>query len=126
MKKALTGPRRRRSNRPDAAMTYPDPSWSLELGARGEMNSTIVEYTDGKPPMNLYPKRIISPTKGNTCCAIGMEQIGGIEKGDKRSYFYRRCRVCGYTVRHFLAAPVPDTPSGAWEDETTSLLRRVA
>jgi hypothetical protein len=96
------------------------------FGSRGEMSSTIVEYTDEKPPINLYPKRIISPTHGNTCCAVNMEQIGGIKKGDKRSYFYRRCRDCGYTVRHFLPAPVSDTPSGPWEDETTSLLRLVA
>lgn len=125
MKRALTGPRRR-SNRPDAAMTSPGPSWSLELGAGDEMNPTIVEYTDGRPPMNLYPQRIVSPTRGNTCCAISMEQVGGIKQGDKRSYFYRRCRVCGYTVRHFLSALVPDAPSHSWEDTTTSLLRLVA
>lgn len=89
-------------------------------------NSTIVEYTDEKPPINLYPKRIISPTRGNTCCAISMEQIGGIKKGDKRSYVYRRCRVCGYTVRHFLSGPVPDAPSRSWGDETTSLRKLVA
>lgn len=90
------------------------------------MNSTIVEYTDGKPPINLYPKWIVSPTRGDACCTANMEQIGGIEREDKRSYFYRRCQVCGYTVRHFLSGTVPDAPSGSWEDETTRLLKLVA
>jgi hypothetical protein len=126
MKKALIDPRRRRSNRPNGATTYPGPSWSLNLRTGEEVNSTIVEYTDEKPPANLYPKRIISPTHGNACCPVNMEQIGGIEQGDKRSYFYRRCRVCGYTVRHFLSASVPDAPSPSWEDETTSLRKLVA
>ncbi len=96
------------------------------FGSGGERNSTIVEYTDEKPPVNAYPKRIVSPTRGDTCCAVSMAQIGGIKEGDKRSYFYRRCRVCGYTVRHFLSAPVPDAPSHSWENETTSLLKLVA
>jgi hypothetical protein len=90
------------------------------------MNPTIVEYTDENPPINLYPKRIVSPTRGNTCCAMNMEQVGEIKQGDKRSYVYRRCRVCGYTVRHFLSAPVPDASGPSWEDETTSLLKLVA
>jgi hypothetical protein len=90
------------------------------------MEFTIVEYTDEKLAINLYPKRIVSPTRGNTCCAMNMEQIGGIKEGEKRSYFYRRCRVCGYTLRHFLSAPVPHAPSGSWEDEATSLLKLVA
>ncbi len=90
------------------------------------MNTTIVEYTDEKPPLNNYPSRIVSPTKGKACCARNMEQIGGVQGEEKRSYFYRRCRVCGYTVRHFIPTPPPDRPSGSWEDETSRLLKMVA
>jgi hypothetical protein len=90
------------------------------------MNKTIVEYTDEKPPANMYPKHIVSPTKGKACCAQNMEQIGGVEREENRAYFYRRCRACGYTVRHFLSAPPPDGPSGSWEDETSRLLKLVA
>ena len=54
-----------------------------------------------------------------------MEQIGGIEREGERSYFYRRCKVCGYTVRHFLSAPPPDPAGGQWEDGSKSLLKLV-
>ena len=90
------------------------------------MNATIVEYTDERPPENLYPERIVSPTKGRACCAGNMEQIGGVRREEARAYFYRRCRACGYTVRHFLSAPPPDSPGGSWEDEQTTLLKLVA
>lgn len=96
------------------------------LQERDDMNATIVEYTDEKPPINLYPQRIVSPTRGNTCCALNMEQIGGIQREENRSYFYRRCRVCGYTVRHFLSAPPPDGPSSSWGNESANLLKLVA
>jgi hypothetical protein len=87
--------------------------------------ATIVEYTDEKPPVNTYPKHIVSPTEGSTCCPQKMEQIGGIEREGGRSYFYRRCRVCGFTVRHFLSGPLPQT-SGRWEGEMTQLLKQIA
>jgi hypothetical protein len=90
------------------------------------MDATIVEYTDEKPPINLYPERIVSPTRGNSCCALNMEQVGGIKPEERRAYFYRRCRVCGYTVRHFLSAAPPDSPSRTWQDKTTDLLKLVA
>ncbi len=90
------------------------------------MHETIVEYSDDKPAVNMYPKLIVSPTKGKSCCAQNMEQIGGIEREEKRAYFYRRCPVCGYTVRHFLSAPPPEGPSASWEDETSKLLKLVA
>lgn len=90
------------------------------------MNATIVEYTDERPPENLYPERIVSPTKGRACCAGNMEQIGGVTREETRAYFYRRCRACGYTVRHFVSAPPPDSPGGSWEDEQTALLKLVA
>ncbi len=76
--------------------------------------------------MNMYPERIVSPTRAKACCARSMEQIGGIEREGDRSYFYYRCHMCGYTVRHFLSAPPPDRPSGRWEDELSYLLKLVA
>jgi hypothetical protein len=90
-----------------------------------EKMGTIVEYTDEKPRLNMYPKRIVSPGKGKACCARKMEQIGGIEREGERSYFYRRCKVCGYTVRHFLSAPPPDPAGGQWEDGLNYLLKLV-
>jgi hypothetical protein len=90
------------------------------------MNETIVEYTDEKPPINMYPKRIVSPTRGKSCCPLNMEQIGGVKREEKRAYFYRRCRVCGFTVRHFVSTPPPDRPSGSWENEESNLLKLVA
>lgn len=88
---------------------------------------TIVEYTDVKPALDAYPKHIISPSIGNACCAQNMVQIGGVEREEQRAYFYRRCPVCGFTVRHFLSAPPPDSPGGgSWEDETSKLLKLVA
>lgn len=90
------------------------------------MNKTIVEYTDEKRPVNMYPKLIVSPTKGKPCCAQQMEQIGGVEREEQRAYFYRRCPACGYTVRHFLSAPPPDPSGGGWEDEDSKLLKLVA
>lgn len=86
--------------------------------------ATIVEYTDEKRPVNTYPKRIVSPTKAGACCPQHMEQIGGIEQEEKRSYFYRRCRVCGFTVRHFLPGSLPET-GGRWEEELGQILKQL-
>lgn len=70
---------------------------------------TIVEYTDRKRPLNTYPRRIISPTRPGPCCASHMRQIGRPFEEGNRTYTYRRCRVCGFTVRHFEAPAVPET-----------------
>ena len=69
--------------------------------------ATIVEYTREKRAENAYPIRIVSPPCPKECCAGNMEQIGQIENDEGRTYYYRRCRTCGYTVRHF---PVPVLP----------------
>lgn len=65
---------------------------------------TIVQYSAEKPPYNGYPKWIVSPIRPGPCCLSCMEPVGmgGHERG--LLYDYRRCRRCGYTVRHF--APV--------------------
>jgi hypothetical protein len=64
--------------------------------------SSIVEYAVGKVAVNAYPERIVSPPKPSGCCVAGMEQIGEVEEDGNWLYVYKRCRTCGYTVRHFL------------------------
>ena len=64
--------------------------------------ASIVEYSERKAAVNAYPERIISPPNPSECCFSGMEQIGKLEADGNWLYVYKRCRVCGYTVRHFL------------------------
>lgn len=66
---------------------------------------TIVKYTTEKAARNAYPRRIISPPSPSPCCATQMEQVGQIQRGDRWPYFYKRCRICGFTVRHILPVP---------------------
>lgn len=63
---------------------------------------TIVEYSAEEQPHSAYPDRIVSPPLPARCCVAKMERVGKIEWEDGFPYYYRRCRVCGYTVRHFL------------------------
>jgi len=69
--------------------------------------ATIVEYTDTKAPKNLYPERIISPTRSRPCCFTDMEEVGPVTRDSHWEYQYRRCRRCGFTVRVILRE-VPD------------------
>ncbi len=64
--------------------------------------ATIVEYDDAKVPVNAYPKRIVSPQAPKACCVTQMEQVGAIEQDGGRRFFYKQCKICGFTVRHFL------------------------
>lgn len=66
---------------------------------------TIVHYTTGEAPRNDYPRRIVSPPLAGACCLSEMAPLGSIHRDDECPYIYRRCRICGHTVRHFL----PDT-----------------
>jgi len=68
---------------------------------------TIVEYTDRKPPENRYPHRIVSPPHASACCFSDMEEVGGATREARWENRYRRCRMCGFTVRVILR-PVPD------------------
>ena len=61
--------------------------------------STIVNYTDKRPPLNHFPQRIISPTRSGPCCFAAMENVGAIGREARWEYAYRRCRTCGFTVR---------------------------
>ena len=69
--------------------------------------ATIVEYTDAKPPENLYPERIISPTRSGACCFTDMEGVGPVEQDGHWEYRYTSCRKCGFTVRVILRE-IPD------------------
>ncbi len=68
---------------------------------------TIVTYTDAKPPINRFPRRIISPTRSGPCCFSAMEDLGPVRHADRYEYAYRRCRTCGFTVR-VIVRSLPD------------------
>ena len=68
---------------------------------------SIIVYTRSVKARNLYPKRIISPPAPNKCCAGRMEILGRPRTDEHgRRFCYKRCRVCGFALRHFLE-PVP-------------------
>jgi len=69
--------------------------------------STIVEYTDTKIPCNRYPRQIVSPVRSGACCFSHTEEIGLPEQDDHWIFRYKRCRVCGFTVR-LVSQAVPD------------------
>ncbi|MGH7409578.1 MAG: hypothetical protein ACREJ6_00735 [Candidatus Methylomirabilis sp.] len=64
--------------------------------------ATIVEYDERRAAVNGYPEQIISPPHPSDCCSTGVEQVGNIEEDGSWLFIYKRCRTCGYTVRHFL------------------------
>ncbi len=73
--------------------------------------ASIVEYTSSKKPLNGYPKRIISPFRPSNCCAAHMVQVGQMEEDERGfPYWYRRCQVCGFTLRYFLPVVPPESP----------------
>ncbi|MBZ0160690.1 hypothetical protein [Candidatus Methylomirabilis sp.] len=65
--------------------------------------ATIIEYTDRKKPANSYPKRIVSPLTPGACCCSKMEQIGVEQHEEGWSFIYKRCKKCGFSVRHVTA-----------------------
>lgn len=65
--------------------------------------STIVEYRDQGAPLNEYPARIVSPSRPSGCCLGHMESLGPGQIEGLWRYVYKRCRLCGYTVRCFYA-----------------------
>ncbi len=69
--------------------------------------NTIIEYTDRKKPENLYPARIISPSRPGPCCRSHMVEVGRRERDDQWAFRYKRCRQCGFTVR-FVLERFPD------------------
>lgn len=67
---------------------------------------TIVEYSEKRAALNAYPVRIISPPAPGPCCLTRMEQVGGLEQEGEWHFYYKRCRICGFTVRYFLPRAV--------------------
>lgn len=64
---------------------------------------TIVRYDPEGRPEDRYPKEIISPSNPSPCCIERMERIGKMQVGEAGwPFFYKRCQICGYTVREFL------------------------
>ena len=73
---------------------------------------TIVEYTNQKPPENLYPKRIVSPLRSGACCFSEMEEIGKPQEDTRWIFQYKRCKKCGFTVR-VIVREIPDAALAA-------------
>jgi hypothetical protein len=73
---------------------------------------TIVEYTDQKPPKNLYPERIISPVRSGPCCFTDMEEVGKPQEDGRWVFQYRRCKKCGFALRVILRE-IPDAALAA-------------
>lgn len=70
---------------------------------------TIVQYDGKRRPLNRYPKRIISPPSPSRCCLTEMRRIGEAQVGEgDLPFFYKRCSICGYTVREFLSKGLDD------------------
>lgn len=63
----------------------------------------IIEFRDDIPAVNAYPRRIVSPTVPSSCCTGHMERIGRPEMDANWRFYYKRCTVCGYSVRCFYA-----------------------
>lgn len=64
---------------------------------------TIVRYDPHSEAKDRYPREIISPPSPGACCLREMKRTGKMEPGEGGwPYFYKRCQICGYTVREFL------------------------
>jgi len=63
----------------------------------------IIVYSRELKAQNLYPRRIISPPAPNKCCPGRMEVLGRPRFDEQsRRFSYKRCKVCGFALRHFL------------------------
>jgi hypothetical protein len=67
---------------------------------------SIIEYRNDQPAINDYPRRIVSPTTPSGCCMQRMERIGRSAVDAAWRFYYKRCTVCGYTVRCFYAPSI--------------------
>jgi hypothetical protein len=77
----------------------------------------IIVYSRELKAQNLYPRRIISPPAPNKCCPGRMEVLGRPRLDEQgRRFSYKRCKVCGFALRHFLdpvgtvLTPAPHDP----------------
>ena len=69
--------------------------------------ANIIEYTRERAPQNGYPDRIISPPQSSSCCFSAMDVMGPPLQEGRFLFEYKRCRVCGFTVR-FILREIPD------------------
>jgi hypothetical protein len=67
---------------------------------------SIIEYRNDQPAANAYPRRIVSPLAPSACCMQHMERIGRPAVDAAWRFYYKRCAVCGYTVRCFYAPSI--------------------
>ncbi|HSB69197.1 MAG TPA: hypothetical protein VLT62_07695 [Candidatus Methylomirabilis sp.] len=75
----------------------------------------IIEYRDDRAPANEYPRRIVSPTTPSPCCVERMERIGRSGIDANWRFYYKRCAVCGYTVRCFYAPSLLAILDATWQ-----------
>jgi hypothetical protein len=64
---------------------------------------SIIAYRDDVPPLNDYPRQIVSPRTSSACCHSQMVQLGQHALDAQWRFYYQRCLVCGFTVRRFYA-----------------------
>lgn len=102
---APAGGNRRASERTSALRTN-------AAGLAEQIAPTIVEYTDQKPPKNMYPERIISPVRSGPCCFTDMEEVGKPQEDGRWVFQYRRCKKCGFALRVILRE-IPDAALAA-------------
>ena len=67
----------------------------------------IIQYTREHAPQNGYPTCIISPPQSSPCCFSAMDPMGHPMQEGRFLFQYKRCRVCGFTVR-FILREIPD------------------
>ena len=68
------------------------------------IRDSIVRYTDREQAREEYPFRIISPPVPSGCCVEKNRIcVGGLQVDQGDTYVYKRCRVCGHTVRFFFS-----------------------
>ena len=68
---------------------------------------SIIQYTRERAPENAYPNCIISPPQSSSCCFSAMDSMGDPLQEGRFLFQYKRCRVCGFTVR-FILREIPD------------------
>ncbi len=91
-----------RKGLPVSKVSLRRPGRPFQMGPRPVIKSIIV-YTTGQKPRNEYPKRIVSPPFPSACCTDAhRERIGKIHEELGRNYYYKRCRVCGHTVKYYF------------------------
>ncbi|MBZ0160504.1 hypothetical protein [Candidatus Methylomirabilis sp.] len=72
--------------------------------AQGDQIVSIIEYSTEKKARSSYPFKIVSPPIPSQCCATRMNRIGQAQVDGDRTFYYKRCSRCGFTVREFMSA----------------------